>query len=385
MLLTNARIYQSRQFIQSSLRIEGSTITAIGENLRPESSEEILDAQNRYLVPGFIDVHTHGGNHIDINHMESIEEIDALSLFYASKGTTSFLASVMTDSTEQTDKILLLLSAAMGKGTLGSQLLGIHLEGPFISREYKGAMPENLLKDGDEALLEHYLQVSGNQVRYLTVAPEVPKVLPLVQAYKDRLVIALGHSGADYETSMEAIALGAKASTHTFNAMKLFHMHQSSITGAALESDIYCEAICDGFHLSPAAVRLLLKTKGYDRVVAITDSMMAAGLGDGTYDLGVNEVHVSNGDAKLANGTRAGSTLTQDKELKNLLQFTGASLEKVLPLLTENPARLLNLFSTKGSLEVGKDADFVLLDTTLEVAYTYVRGNLAYARKGKTL
>jgi N-acetylglucosamine-6-phosphate deacetylase len=383
MLITNARIYQARQFIQGSMRIEGSTINAIGEKVQPQAGEEIFDAQDRYLVPGFIDVHTHGGNHIDINHLECREEIDALTLFYASKGTTSFLASVMTDSKEQTDKVLRLLSAAIESGTSGSQLLGIHLEGPFISKEYKGAMPSALLKEGDCALLEHYLQASANQVKYLTVAPEVLGVLPLIQAYKDRLVIALGHSGADYETSMEAIELGAKASTHTFNAMKLFHMHQSAITGAALESDIYCEAICDGFHLSPAAVRLLLKTKGYDRVVAITDSMMAAGLGDGTYRLGVNEVHVSNGDAKLADGTRAGSTLTQDKELRNLLQFTAAPLEKVLPLLTENPARLLNLFDTKGSLEVGKDADFVLLDTSREVAYTYVRGNLAYARKGK--
>ncbi len=384
MRIDNANIYHRGKFALASIRWEGKTITAIEERVKPLVGEESFDAKGRYLVPGFIDVHTHGGKNIDINHISSADMIDELSLFFASKGITGFLGSVVTDTKERTEEILRLLSSSIAKGTPGSELLGIHLEGPFISCEYKGAMPETLLLDGDAALLEHYLTVADNNVLYLTVAPELPGVIPLISKYKDRLVIAIGHSGADYETSMAAIEAGAKSCTHIFNAMKLFHMHRPAITGAALESDIYCEAICDGFHLAPATVRLLLKTKGYDKVVAITDSMMAAGLPDGLYKLGAMDVQVTDGDAKLLNGVRAGSTLTMDRALLNLMAFTGKSLAQVLPLLTENPARMLDMFDTKGSLEVGKDADFTLLDTTLQIERTYVCGNLAYAGRGIT-
>ncbi len=382
MRIENARIYHRGTFALGSIRWEGKTITSMGEILDPIEGEEVFDASKRYLVPGFIDVHTHGGANIDINHISDTDAIDRLSLFFASKGITSFLGSVATDTKERTEEILRTLSASIAKGNPGSQLLGIHLEGPFISCEYKGAMPKELLRDGDAALLEHYLKVADNNVLYLTVAPELPGVIPLIREYKERLVIAIGHSGADYETSMAAIEAGATSCTHIFNAMKLFHMHRPAITGAALESDIYCEAICDGFHLAPATVRLLLKTKGYDKVVAITDSMMAAGLPDGRYTLGTMDVEVVDGDAKLLDGVRAGSTLTMDRALSNLLAFTGNSLEQVLPLLTENPARMLHIFDRKGSLEVGKDADFTLLDPTLHVARTYVCGTLAYAGRG---
>ncbi|MBI9096801.1 MAG: N-acetylglucosamine-6-phosphate deacetylase [Sphaerochaeta sp.] len=384
MRIDNATIYHRGKFILGSIRWDGKTITAIGEKVKPLIGEETFDAEGNYLVPGFLDVHTHGGNRIDINHIRSTSDIDDLSRFFASKGITGFLASVVSDTKGRTEEILRTLTSSIAKGTPGSELLGIHLEGPFISCEYRGAMPEALLLDGDADLLEHYLSVADNKVLYLTVAPELPGVIPLIRKYKDRLVIAIGHSGADYETSMEAIEAGATSCTHIFNAMKLFHMHRPAITGAALESDIYCEAICDGFHLVPATVRLLLKTKGYDKVVAITDSMMAAGLPDGLYKLGSMDVEVVDGDAKLLDGVRAGSTLTMDKALMNLMTFTGKSLEQVLPLLTENPARMLHLYDTKGSLEIGKDADFTLLDPTLHVVRTYVCGNLAYAGRGIT-
>lgn len=384
MRIDNANIYHRGKFALASIQWDGKTITAIGAQAKPLLGEESYDAGGRYLVPGFIDVHTHGGKNIDINHISGTADVDELSLFFASKGITGFLGSVVTDTQQRTEEILRTLSASIVQGTAGSELLGIHLEGPFISCEYKGAMPEALLLDGDADLLEHYLSVADGHVLYLTVAPELPGVIPLIRKYKDRLVIAIGHSGADYETSMAAIEAGATSCTHIFNAMKLFHMHRPAITGAALESDIYCEAICDGFHLAPATVRLLLKTKGYDKVVAITDSMMAAGLPDGLYKLGSMDVRVLDGDAKLLDGVRAGSTLTMDRALLNLISFTGKSLAQVLPLLTENPARMLNMFATKGSLEIGKDADFVLLDTTLQIDRTYVCGNLAYAGRGIT-
>ena len=189
------------------------------------------------------------------------------------------------------------------------------------------------------------------------------------------IVTAIGHSGADYDTAMAAIAAGAAAATHTFNAMQLLHQHRPAILGAVLESDVYCEAICDRRHLHPGIVRLLLKTKGLDRVAAITDSIMAAGLPDGNYHLGVNEVVVEAGDAKLvSDGTRAGSTLTQDTALRNLLEDTGRPLEEVLPLLTENPARLIGVFDRKGSIADGKDADLVVLDGENRVEAVFLRG-----------
>ena len=161
----------------------------------------------------------------------------------------------------------------------------------------------------------------------------------------------------------------------TFNAMQLLHQHRPAILGAVLESDAYCEAICDGRHLHPGIVRLLLKTKGLNRVVAITDSIMAAGLPDGKYHLGVNEVVVEEGDAKLASdGTRAGSTLTQNTALKNLLAWTERPLEDLLPLLTENPTRLIGVFDRKGSIAEGKDADLTVLDSHLNVEAVFLRG-----------
>ena len=171
--------------------------------------------------------------------------------------------------------------------------------------------------------------------------------------------------------------------THTFNAMKLLHQHFPAIMGAALESDIYCEAICDGRHLHPGTVRLLIKTKGIERVVAITDSIMASGLPDGNYKLGVNDVVVEDGDAKLADtGVRAGSTLTQNVALKNLLTFTGRPLEEILITLTENPARLLKIDDRKGFIEDGKDADLVILNEENEIVDVFVGGKRIVSGQG---
>ena len=192
-------------------------------------------------------------------------------------------------------------------------------------------------------------------------------------------MVAIGHSGADYDTSMEAIRRGARCVTHTFNAMRLFHQHQPAIMGAALESDCWCEAICDGRHLHPGTVRMLLKCKGWDKVIAITDSIMAAGLPDGNYKLGVNDVVVKDGDAVLAsNGVRAGSTLTLAQALRNIVKFTDHPVQDVIPLMTINPAKALRMDDRKGTLEAGKDADMVLLDDELNVVMTVGLGRVLY-------
>ncbi len=375
--LINGQVYLGRRFEEKTLKLSGGRIQVLDKDAPVPRSEEVIDAAGRRVVPGFIDVHTHGGVGVDVNGATA-EDLEKLSRFFAGNGTTAWLCSVLTDTEEQTRWCIDQFKAHRQGGQPTAELLGVHLEGPFLASAYKGAMPEHLLRKGDPELLRSYQEQAEGGIRYLTVSPEVEGVVELIpEARKLGIIPAIGHSGADYETSMAAIAAGAQAATHTFNAMGLFHQHRPAIMGAVLESDVYCEMICDGRHLHPGSVRLLIKTKGLDRVVAITDSIMAAGLPDGKYHLGVNEVVVEDGDAKLASdGTRAGSTLTQDVALRNLLAFTGRPMEELLPALTENPARLIGVFDRKGSIADGKDADLVVLDSENRVELVFTRGRL---------
>lgn len=380
LLIKNGLVYHQGAFHHTSITISGDKIVAMGCEEKQEGFEEI-DASGKYVMPGFIDIHTHGAVGVDINHAAGTD-ILKVSRFFASQGTTGWFASIVTDTEENTLRAIQSICEAMDHPEPGAELLGIHLEGPFLSQEYKGAMAGDLLRKADWPLLQKYQQAAGGRIRYITVSPEVDGVPGLIkEACRLGIVVAIGHSGADYETAMACIHHGARCATHIFNAMKGLHHHAPAISGAVLESDIYCEAICDGRHLHPAIVRLLLKAKGADRVVAVTDSIMAAGLSDGRYVLGANAIEVINGDARLvSDGTRAGSTLTMIQALRNLKAFTGKPLEDLIPLLTINPARLLGLEQRKGTIDPGKDADLVILDEDLTVETTLVGGRIAYAK-----
>ncbi len=377
MLIKNAVIVTGGKTREGSVLISDGVIEKISGEEMPMDGVTVYDAKGQYLVPGFIDVHTHGAVLVDVNQADE-EGFEKISKFFATQGTTSWLASILTDTKEQTHWSIDQVKKYKGKSRAGAELIGIHLEGPFLAEDYKGAMPLHLLQEPNAELLKEYQEASGNLVKYMTISPELPHALDVIEAGTNMgVVMSMGHSGADYDTSMEAVERGIKSSTHTFNAMKLMHQHFPAIMGASLESDIYCEAICDGRHLHPAVVRLLLKTKGWDKVVAITDSIMAAGLADGKYTLGVNDIMVTDGDAKLMDGvTRAGSTLTMITALHNLMAYTGKSLEQVSPLLSENPAKLIGVFDKKGSIEEGKDADLVLLDKDMNIVETFVGGNI---------
>lgn len=377
LLFQNARVYIDGRFQRSDLLVRNGKIAGIGE-LELDNCT-VVDLGGKMLVPGFLDLHTHGGDGVDAN-AATAEDLHKIGKFFASHGTTGWLCSVLTDTEEQTLWCIDQAKAAMAAPVDGAQLLGIHLEGPFLAPEFKGAMPEHLLRKGDSQLFHRYQTAAEGAIRYMTVSPEVDGVVDMIREVSGEVPIAIGHSGADYETSIQAIEAGAVACTHTFNAMGLFHQHRPSIMGAVLERPVSCEAICDGRHLHPGSVRMLLACKGWDKVVAITDSIQAAGLPDGHYKLGVNDVVVEDGDAKLAtSGVRAGSTLTTGQALKNLVKFTGESVEKVLPLLTENPARLIKADDRKGSIALDKDADLVVLDDELNVQATYVSGVCVYA------
>lgn len=377
-VITNALVYTGHRFVPREVYVEEGRVAQLAEKVNAPAGCPRLDLGGKRLVPGFIDIHTHGAAGVDVNAATAGQLNGTIGHFFASQGTTGWLCSVLTDTPEQTLWCLDQAKAAMKEEGDWAQLLGVHLEGPFLASQYKGAMPEHLLQKGSAELFARYEAAGEGAVRYMTVSPEVEGVPAMVRDIAARVKVAIGHSGAEYDTAMECIANGAVSATHTFNAMRLFHQHQPAIMGAVLESDVYCEAICDGRHLHPASVRLLLKCKGWDRVVAVTDSIMAAGLPDGNYKLGVNDVVVEDGDAKLASdGTRAGSTLTTGQALKNLVKFTGEGPEKVLPLLTENPADLLGL-PRKGRIAPGCDADFVVLGGDLTVLRTIVGGRTVY-------
>ena len=353
----------------------GRIVPPPAENAPAES----VDMGGAYLLPGLIDIHTHGCFGVDVNAADR-EGYEKISRFAASQGTAGFLCSILTDTVEQTEKCIRIAVDAIERPLPGARLLGIHLEGPFLSPQFKGAMPEHLLRQGDAGLFRRYQELARGHVLYMTVAPEVPGVLPMIREIAGEVTIAIGHSAATYDEACAAIEAGAKAATHTFNAMRPFHHHEPGIIGAVLESDIYCEAITDGLHLNPATLRLLLKVKGWDRVAAITDSIMAAGLPDGQYKLGVNDVTAKNGDARLTHGdARAGSTLTQARSVKNLLAFTGKPLEKITGLLTKNPAALLGL-TGQGSLAPGSFADITAVTWEGDILSTIVRGEPVYIR-----
>ncbi len=373
--IVNGKVFLDGSFQEKTVGIEDGRIHILPKEEMPKEGAKVYDAEGKRVVPGFLDIHTHGAVGVDVN-AATAEELGKIGHFMATQGTTSWLCSVLTDTKEQTLWCIDEFKKHKAIENAGADLLGIHLEGPFLAKEFKGAMPEHLLRDADVELLKEYQEAAEGNIRYLTVSPEIDGIVDAIPAMKDLgIVVAIGHSGADYDTSMKAIENGAASCTHIFNAMKLLHQHFPAIMGAAMESDIYCEAICDGRHLHPGVVRLLLKTKGIDRVVAITDSIMAAGLPDGNYKLGVNDVVVVDGDAKLAsNGVRAGSTLTTGQALKNILKFTGRPIEEVLMLLTENPAKLIGVFDEKGSIADGKDADLVVLDEENNVYDTFVGG-----------
>lgn len=378
-LLKNGLLYLDHGFEKKDLLLQDGIIAQIGESL--EDREAIVaDLEGKKVAPGFFDIHTHGAVNVDVN-AAAAEDFETICRFFASKGVTNWLCSILTDTREQTLACIEEYKRWKTLSHEGANLAGIHLEGPFLCAEYKGAMPEHLLRPADLELLKEYQEAAGGEIRYITVSPEVEGIVDMIPEIKKLGIrTAIGHSGADYDTARAAIANGAAASTHTGNAMKLLHQHFPAIWGAVLEDEeLYCEMICDGRHLHPGTVRLIIKTKGLDRVIAITDSIMASGLPDGKYKLGVNDVVVVDGDAKLAEGgSRAGSTLTMDVALRNLLEFTGRPLEELIPVMTENPARMMGMYDSIGSIEVGKDGDLVVLDENNKVFSTYSKGKMQY-------
>ncbi len=379
--LKNGTLLSEGAMVPLHMAVENGVITALTtDGTNPKGLPEV-DAAGLQILPGFLDLHTHGAAGVDVNAAD-VDGLRTIGRFFASQGVSGWLCSILTDTVEQTLWCIEQARQVIEGGPYdGAPLLGIHLEGPCLSTEYKGAMPEHLLMhEANYDLFARYQTAANGHIRYVTLSPEIPGVVELVPRLTALgMVCAMGHSGAGYDCAMGCIHAGVRSVTHLGNAMRLFHQHDPAIFGVALESDAYVEAICDGRHLHPGTVRLYCKAKGMHRMLAVTDSIMAAGLPDGQYKLGVNDVIVKDGDAKLPNGVRAGSTLTMAQALRNLLVFTRRPLEQIAPMLSENQARLMG-WPSKGRLAVGCDADLVLLDGACQVVQTFAAGHSVYTR-----
>lgn len=339
--------------------------------------DAVIDAHGLWVVPGMIDIHIHGIGGADTMDATG-EALQKMAHFLVRHGVTAFLPTTVSASRSSTWMAIRAVES-YSSNAMGAQCLGIHLEGPYLNPNYSGAQPPEHLRSIDPQEYQEWLK--SEVVRLVTLAPELEGAPEFISAGHARGVyFAAGHSGADYDRMMLAVSHGLSQATHLFNGMPSYHHRQPGIVGAALDCEaIIPQLIVDGIHLHPVTVRLVIKAKGPDRVILISDAMRATGLPDGQYSLGDQLVEVKNGIARTLKGGLAGSTLTLDMALRNALQFTGLSLRDVLPMATSVPAKAIGL-NHKGVIKPGADADIVLLDGNLEVSLTMVRGMVAYRR-----
>lgn len=329
-----------------------------------------------YLCPGFIDLHVHGANGADV--MDASEEaLRIISHALASEGVTSYLATTMTANDDHVAAALNTIANVMAtKNHDGAAILGAHLEGPFIAKSKAGAQLADKTQVPDIDLINHWQKLSNAAIKLVTLAPELPEAIDFIKSLHELGIIAsVGHTNATFEETDEAIAAGCTQATHLFNAMSGIHQRQPGASGALLLSDkVTAELIVDKFHLHPGMVELALKVKGKDKLLLVTDAIRAKCLGDGKYELGGQSVAVQDGKATLADGTLAGSTLRMPQAIKNMVKYTKCSLMDAIAMATVTPARVLGLNQQKGTIEVGKDADLVVLNEKLDVMFTMRAG-----------
>lgn len=338
---------------------------------------EFLGEENKskdYVIPGLIDVHTHGAMNFDFNTINSKEDIKCICDFYLKHGVTSVLATVMTDSYDNLINKLELINKYIKEFPI---IKGIHLEGPFLSSQYRGAHEERYLEKPNIELFKKYQEASGNHIKYVTIAPELDGALELIKyLVNNGVVVSLGHSNATLSEVKEAIKHGASSFTHTFNAMAPFNHHNLTITYGALSiPNIYNEIILDGKHVDPEIVRFLVKNKGLNNIVGITDSLMCAGLKNGQYKIGNQDIEVKDGDCFiLGTNTRAGSSLNAFDGLKNFMNFLSLPIEEAIEVYTENPAIHINLYKQVGSIKENKIADLVVIDNKFNIERVFLNG-----------
>ncbi|MGH9398380.1 MAG: N-acetylglucosamine-6-phosphate deacetylase [Terriglobia bacterium] len=361
--------------------VEDGTIVFAGpeKDAAPEPDSTIIRAPGKFVVPGLIDTHVHGshGDDVMINGVEGIRRISRAQLRY---GTTAYLPSTVSAFHPEILRALEACVEAESNPEPAAEIIGIHVEGPFINRSKKGAQLDAAICDPDLDQVREYFRAAPGRIKVMTLAPELPGGLDLVRLLRANGVVAsLGHSDADYDTALAAIEAGATHATHLFNAMPALHHRKPGLTAACLnEPAIQAEIVVDGIHVSPEMVRLAAKMKGRDGMLLITDAMAAVGCPEGIYTLGEKKVRVANGRCVLLDGeTIASSLLTMNKGLGNLIAFTGMSLVDAVHTASYVPARVCGVLNRKGSLEKGKDADVAVLNEDYSVYLTLSEGEIS--------
>lgn len=337
-----------------------------------------------YILPGLIDVHVHGIAGADI--MDGTpESMDVMLRGFAAHGVTGILASTVTQSIEVTKRAISAILEAIEHPREGrTRILGIHLEGPFLSHEYRGMQNENFLLEPDEGVLRELLAHGRGHVVRVSLAPELPGADRLIRLLREEgIYVSIAHTGATYEEAVEAMHLGATHVTHCFNAMTGLHHRKPGVAGAAmLCDDLYTELVADGIHVHPAVMRLLARVKGRERVMLVTDAMRSAGMPDGEYEFGGQRVFVKDRIARLADGRLASSTLTMEGAVRTMVQRCGASVVDAAYMGSTTPAEALGLGDRKGRIAEGYDADLAVLDAELRPIATWIEGKQAFPIAG---
>lgn len=357
--------------------VEDGLIKAINPGaLDNNTCDEIIDARNLKIIPGMIDIHTHGAMGMDTMDA-SQEALATMARFYARHGVTSFLPTTLAASKTETMAAITAVQDYQPEND-GAQILGIHLEGPYLDEQYCGAQPIQFLRKPDPR--EYHQWFESGVVKLITVAPEMPGAMEMIsQGAGVGIRFAVGHSQASLEQMHLAVKAGLDQATHFFNGMPSLHHRNPGIVGAVLSDDrIYAQLILDGNHVHPTVIKIAVKAKGVSKILLITDSIRAAGMNDGEYLLGSEMVEVKDGVARTSKGGLAGSTLTMDAGLRNLVKFTGDPLSQALTTATSNPALAMGMKGKKGVLAPGADADIVLMDEEFNIHLTMVGGRTVY-------
>ncbi len=367
MLLQGGIVYQNHQFHKNlDISTEGGRFSS------GSSDGQVLDCTGLYVLPGLIDIHTHGAMGYDALD-GTAEAMDAISRHMLRHGVTAFLPTVMTASHPDMCKAIQVIRDFPGSD-LNADMPGVYMEGPYFSQARAGAQnPEHIR---EISLTEFADILHSGFVKIISIAPEKPGSKDFIEAFKDCVHIAAGHTDANYAEMEQAKAQGITVLTHTFNGMRSLHHRDPGAVGAALDSQVYCEFICDGLHLSPAIIRMLFR-QCPERLVMISDSIRPAGLPDGEYTSGGLDVTLSGGIARLKSGTIAGSATNLLEGLRNMVKF-GIDLEAAVKTATENPARAAGIFADYGSIEHGKVANAIVLDPDLNLRYVIHRGHCVY-------
>lgn len=340
---------------------------------RPSNDPEV-DLKGFYVLPGLIDIHIHGSAGHDTMD-SSYEALDHISNHLAQNGITSFLASTMSESYKKIENAVSNVKKAIDIGVNGAQILGIYMEGPYFSKNYKGAQNDIFFTPPCVEQFKKLQEISKNNIKIISIAPELEGAIDFIKEISSfsNVVISLGHTGADYDTCIKAILNGATHATHLFNGMAPLNHRNPGVAGAILEKKLSVELICDGIHIHPCIIKLMYKLLGRDKIVLISDSMRACGLKDGIYKLGGNSVLVENGVARTIEGSIAGSTSTLFACVKNAINM-GIKPQDAFRMASLNPAKVIRADHFKGSIKEGKDADFIITDKDFNLINTIIRG-----------